>query len=91
MNFRKLNYKFFITILYFYFIAETLKLNELNLNSIDYCIALEIPLKATTNNDKIISIPSYERKRHSGKKKVREFSDGFKLLIYLIKFFFLRK
>ena len=77
-------------ILYFYFLANTDKLKKLNLQSIDYCVALEIPLKATTMGEKVISIPSNERERYSGKKKVREFSDGFKLLKYLIKFFIFR-
>tara|TARA_B100001059_G_C17260056_1_gene298504 strand:+ start:72 stop:203 length:132 start_codon:yes stop_codon:yes gene_type:complete len=40
--------------------------------------------------EKVISIPSNERERYSGKKKVREFSDGFKLLKYLINFFIFR-
>jgi len=32
-------------------------------------------------------IPSYERKRIAGNKKVNEFRDGFKILIYMIKRF----
>jgi hypothetical protein len=33
-------------------------------------------------------MPSYERKRIAGKKKVNEFKDGFKILIYMIRIFF---
>ena len=32
--------------------------------------------------------PSNERKRIAGKKKVNEFRDGFKILIYMVKSFF---
>tara|TARA_B110000444_G_C18716110_1_gene536132 strand:+ start:714 stop:836 length:123 start_codon:yes stop_codon:yes gene_type:complete len=35
-----------------------------------------------------IDMPSHERKRIAGKKKVNEFRDGFKILIYMIKSFF---
>ena len=31
---------------------------------------------------------SWERKRIAGKKKVNEFRDGLKILIYMIKLFF---
>ena len=74
-------------ILYFYFLAHTNELKKLTLTSTDYCVALEIPLKAVINKNKILCLPSHERSRFSGKKKVREFVDGFKLLKYLIRFY----
>ena len=37
---------------------------------------------------KMINTPSYERRRIAGKKKVNEFRDGFKILIYMVKSFF---
>ena len=30
-------------------------------------------------------IPSFERRRIAGKKKVNEFRDGFKILIFMVK------
>ena len=36
----------------------------------------------------IKSSSSYEYKRIAGEKKVNEFADGFKILIYMIKLFF---
>ena len=47
-----------------------------------------MPIKAKKFNMNFIDIPSYERKRFGGKKKVNEFVDGFKILIYMIKCFF---
>ena len=35
-----------------------------------------------------IDTPSYERKRIAGKKKVSEFKDGLKILIFMVKSFF---
>ena len=34
-----------------------------------------------------VDFPSYERKRIAGKKKVNEFRDGFKILVYMIRRF----
>jgi hypothetical protein len=34
-----------------------------------------------------VDTPCYERERIAGKKKVNEFRDGFKILIYMIKRF----
>ena len=67
------------------------KLNEfknLNLKSKDFTLCTEIPIKIKIKNYKYISIPSYERSRLGGKKKVNEITDGFLILSYLlIKFF----
>ena len=37
---------------------------------------------------RFIDMPSYERKRIAGEKKVSEFKDGLKILSYMIKSFF---
>ena len=34
-----------------------------------------------------IDIPSYERRRIAGKKKVNEFKDGLKILVYMLERF----
>ena len=47
-----------------------------------------MPIKAKRNKMNFIDMPSYERKRIAGKKKVSEFKDGLKILIYMIKSFF---
>ena len=59
----------------------------INLKQQDFSIALEVPLKIQNFNQTYIEIPSKERKRISGRKKVREFIDGFKLLKYMFFFF----
>jgi hypothetical protein len=40
---------------------------------------------------KITSMPSYERARIAGKKKVSEFKDGFLILISIIRLFVYKK
>ena len=47
-----------------------------------------MPIKAQRLKMNYIDTPSNERKRIAGKKKVNEFSDGFKILTYMIKSFF---
>ena len=44
-------------------------------------------ISAKKMNASYRDIPSYERKRIGGNKKVNEFRDGFKILIYMIKRF----
>ena len=74
-------------ILYAYYLSDVIKLRKLKLKQQDFSIALEIPLKIENANQTYTEIPSKERKRISGKKKVREFVDGFKLLKYMVFFF----
>ncbi len=86
--FAKILFKSKITdILYFYFMSKKNILINMNLNSSDFCIALEIPLKASINNYNIKCLASHERKRYGGKKKVREFVDGFKLMFFMFRFY----
>ena len=47
-----------------------------------------MPIKAKRLGMSFIDIPSYERKRIAGTKKVNEFKDGFKILLYMVKSFF---
>ena len=55
----------------------------------DLSYNLEVSLEEAVYGKSLnIEIPSKERKRISGLKKVREFVDGFKLLKYMIFFFF---
>ena len=75
-------------ILYTFVIGKTSECKNLNIKSKDFTFCVELPIKAKRANLNMGSINSYERKRIAGKKKVNEFSDGFKILIYLIKIFF---
>ena len=75
-------------ILYTYLLGKTLSFKNLNLKSDDFCLCVEMPIKASRLKMKYLDIPSYERKRIAGEKKVNEFSDGLKILTYMIKSFF---
>jgi glycosyltransferase involved in cell wall biosynthesis len=75
-------------ILFTYIMGETNKFKELKLNNSDFRICIEIPLKIKINNFKYTSVPSFERKRLGGIKKVKEFRDGFLILLEIIKNFF---
>lgn len=78
-------------ILYSYYISDIKKINKLKLEKKDFTIALELPLKIQKIKQSYCEVPSMERKRISGKKKVREFVDGFKLLTFMVIFFFKHK
>ena len=75
-------------ILYTYLLGKTNSFKKLNLTSRDFCLCVELPIKANRNNMNFIDIPSYERRRIAGVKKVNEFKDGFKILFYMIKSYF---
>ena len=75
-------------ILYTFLLGKTESFKKLKLNSKDFCLCVEMPIKAKKLNMKMVDTPSFERKRIAGKKKVNEFRDGFKILIYMIKCFF---
>jgi len=69
--------------------AEVFKKLELKSNDFTFCI--ELPVKAKLNNYKLADLPSFERSRISGKKKVNEFKDGFLILISIIRLFIFKK
>jgi len=75
-------------ILYTYILGKTEKFKKLALNSSDFRLCVEIPIKAKERNNKICDISCYERKRYAGKKKVNEFRDGLYILFYIIKSIF---
>ena len=75
-------------ILYTFLLGKTASFKKLNLQSKDFCLCVEMPIKAKRLRMNIIDTPSYERKRIAGKKKVNEFRDGLKILIYMIRSFF---
>ena len=75
-------------ILYTYLLGKTISFNSLKLESNDFCLCVEMPIKAKKLNMRFSDIPSFERKRIGGKKKVNAFVDGFKILVCMIKLFF---
>ena len=77
-------------ILYTFLLGKTASFKKLNLQSKDFCLCVEIPIKAKKNGMNFLDMPSYERERIAGKKKVNEFKDGFKILSYMIRIFFKR-
>ena len=75
-------------ILYTFLLGKTKSFKKLDLKSKDFCLCVEMPIKARKKKMNFIDMPSYERERIAGKKKVNEFRDGFKILFYMIKIFF---
>jgi glycosyltransferase involved in cell wall biosynthesis len=75
-------------ILYTYLLGKTKSFKKLNLTSNDFCLCVEMPIKAKRNKMNFTDTPSYERERIAGEKKVSEFKDGFKILSYMVKNFF---
>jgi glycosyltransferase involved in cell wall biosynthesis len=75
-------------ILYTFLLGKTASFKKLNLQSKDFCLCVEMPIKAKKNGMNFLDMPSYERERIAGKKKVNEFRDGLKILIYMIRSFF---
>lgn len=74
-------------ILYTYVLGKTKSFQSLNLKSNDFCLCVELPVKMKRMNALYTDTPSYERIRIHGVKKVREFSDGLKILFGMIKLF----
>ena len=78
-------------ILYFYVLGRTSSAKKLFLKYHDFRICVEIPILAKFYDYKYISLPSMERKRIGGKKKVNEFKDGFLILTAMINLFFKKR
>jgi len=74
-------------ILFTYILGNSKKFKKLNLINRDFKICIEIPIKIKIKKFSYKCIPSKERSRFGGKKKVNEFIDGFKILYSMIKFF----
>jgi len=75
-------------ILYTFVLGNTQKANALQLKEKDFSFCVELPILAKKYKHKLISVPSHERSRIAGKKKVNEFKDGFLILISMIKLYF---
>ena len=77
-------------ILFTYVLGKTRSFNDLKLQSNDFTLCVEFPIKANRNNYKLGTISSFERNRIGGKKKVNAFKDGLLILLKMIKMFFVR-
>ena len=87
----KIFFKLNITdILYTFVIGKTKEALMLNLTKKNFSFCVELPIKAKKMKMKLGSTNSYERKRIAGKKKVNAFRDGFLILKYMIKLFFMK-
>ena len=77
-------------ILYTYVLGKSTSFKKLNLKNYDFRICVELPIKAKRFGMKYVSLPSYERSRIGGKKKVNALKDGFLILIEMIRLLFKR-
>ena len=75
-------------ILYTYILGKRSSFRNLNLSNFDFRICVEIPIKAKFNNMNYKCLPSYERERIGGKKKVNALKDGMLILTEIVKYFF---
>ena len=71
-------------ILYTYVLGKTESFGSLNLLEKDFRICIEIPINIIKNKFLYTHNSSHERSRLKGLKKVNEFQDGFKILMYII-------
>ncbi len=78
-------------VLFTYVMGSTKAFKSLKIKSEDFSFCVELPIKAKFKKYKITTLPSYERSRIAGKKKVNEFKDGFLILISIIRLFIFKK
>jgi glycosyltransferase involved in cell wall biosynthesis len=78
-------------ILFTYIMGNTSSFKKLNIKSNDFRFCVELPIKMHLAKMKYQTLPSYEKKRISGIKKVSAFKDGFLILIEILKLFFMYK
>ena len=75
-------------ILYTYILGKTSSFQKLDLKNYDFRICVEIPIRAKILNMEYSCIPSYERERIGGKKKVNAIKDGLLILSEIVKYFY---
>ena len=78
-------------VLFTYVMGSTKVFKSLKIKSKDFSFCVELPVKAKFKNCKMACIPSHERPRIAGEKKVNEFKDGFLILISIIRLFIFKK
>ena len=75
-------------ILYTFVLGNTQKASTLQLKERSFSFCIELPILAKKFKYKLISVPSHERVRIAGKKKVNALKDGFLILVSMIKIYF---
>ncbi len=73
-------------ILYTYILGKTNSFKKLNLKRNDFRLCVELPIKAKKMKLNYICLPSYERARIAGTKKVNAIKDGFLILIEILSY-----
>ena len=68
--------------------GKTSSFKKLELENYDFRICVEIPIKAKFFKMEYSCMPSYERERIGGKKKVNAIKDGLLILSEIVKYFF---
>ena len=76
--------------MYTYIIGKTSSFKSLMLKYNDFRICVEIPIKAKKRKMKYTTLPSYERSRIGGKKKVNAIKDGLLISFAMVKLFLLK-
>jgi glycosyltransferase involved in cell wall biosynthesis len=74
-------------ILYTFVLGKKILFKNCNLKNDGFSICAELPLKVHYNKFLYLQVPSREKKRIAGTKKVNEFKDGLFILCYLIKYY----
>ena len=75
-------------ILFTFILGKSKSFKSLNLTYRDFRICVEIPINMKKKKLNYYSIPSYERKRIGGKKKVNAVKDGLLILLAMVRLFF---
>tara|TARA_B100000401_G_scaffold432215_1_gene369272 strand:- start:493 stop:1161 length:669 start_codon:yes stop_codon:yes gene_type:complete len=78
-------------VLFTYVMGSTSAFKELNMKYNDFSFCVELPIKAKKKNFSLDTLPSLERSRIAGVKKVNEFKDGFLILISILRLLFYKK
>ena len=78
-------------VLFTYVMGSTKAYKSLKIKSKDFSFCVELPIKAKLKKYKLTTLPTHERARIAGKKKVNEFKDGFLILISVLRLFIFRK
>ncbi len=77
-------------VLFTYVIGSTEAFKKLDMKYNDFSFCVELPIKAKKKNYKLDTLPSFERSRIAGIKKVNEFKDGFLILISILRLLFFK-
>ena len=75
-------------ILFTFILGKTSSFKKLELENFDFRICVEIPIKAKILNMEYFCMPSHERERIGGKKKVNAIKDGLLILSEIVKYFY---